>query len=319
MSEPLLQRVLDRSIFWSFDRSGYQRHRAAFRPEDLERSMRGKICLVTGANSGLGLEVARGLAARDATVHLLCRDAARGQAALADIVGDTGNQDVHLEILDVARPESVRDFADRWSAPQVDVLIHNAGVLPLERELTDTGLELTVATHLVGPFLLTELLRAKLHGSRVVFVTSGGMYTKRLNVSAMLRQDGPYDGVAAYAMTKRGQVVLSARWARELASSGTVVNAMHPGWAATPGVQRSLPRFWRIMQRRLRTPAEGADTALWLAVAETAGAQTGKLWFDRLPVGEHLVPWTQEPAGEAERLWALCERAVAEHGKGKEA
>jgi NAD(P)-dependent dehydrogenase (short-subunit alcohol dehydrogenase family) len=201
----------------------------------------------------------------------------------------------------------------------VDVLVHNAGLLPLERQLTDEGLELTVATHLVGPHLLTKLLRPKLRGARVIFVTSGGMYAKRLDVDGMLANEGPYDGVAAYAMTKRGQVVLSERWAAELADAGTVVNAMHPGWAATAGVERSLPRFWRFMRHRLRTPEQGADTALWLAVAETAAGYTGKLWFDRQSVSTHLAWWTREGEAERQRLWDFCEAqtgVMPNHGQG---
>jgi NAD(P)-dependent dehydrogenase (short-subunit alcohol dehydrogenase family) len=142
------------------------------------------------------------------------------------------------------------------------------------------------------------------------------MYTKRLSVAAMLSNDGPYDGVAAYAMTKRAQVVLSGLWARELAGAGTTVNAMHPGWAATGGVERSLPRFFRFMRKRLRSPEEGADTALWLAVADAVAGETGKFWFDRRPAPTHLARWTRESGDERRRLWEFCE-AQAGDGEGQ--
>jgi len=303
----LFDGVLDRSILYAFDRSGYLRHQRAFDPADLECSMRGKVCLVTGANSGLGRAIATGLARRDATVHLLCRDPERGSAARDAIADETRNPHVHLDLVDVSSLASIRDFAGHLEAPRVDVLVHNAGVLPPERELTPDGLELTVATHLVGPFLLTSLLRSKLRAARVVFVSSGGMYAKRLDLDAMLSTAGPYDGVAAYAYTKRGQVVLSEMWARELSAAGTIVNAMHPGWAATKAVERSLPRFWRLMRKRLRTPEQGADTALWLAVAERVAGETGKFWFDRRPVPTHLLRRTRERGDERERLWRWCE------------
>jgi NAD(P)-dependent dehydrogenase (short-subunit alcohol dehydrogenase family) len=179
-------------------------------------------------------------------------------------------------------------------------------------------LELTVATHLVGPFLLNKLLLPRLKDARVVFVSSGGMYAKRLDVDAMLSNQLSFNGVTAYAMTKRGQVVLAELWAQKLTGTGTVVNAMHPGWAATSSVELSLPRFWRIMRNRLRTPKEGADTVLWLAVAERVAGETGNFWFDRRPVPTHLVWWTRESASERQRLWDFCEARSGVHPTSSE-
>lgn len=301
-----LGRLLDASIFFSFDRSGYRRHARRFDPADLDVAMDGKTCLVTGANGGLGLALARGLAARGAQVHMLCRSAPRGEAARAALAAETGNPSLHLHVVDVSETASIRRFVEALGVPRVDVLIHNAGVLPLERETTSEGLERTVATHLVGPHLLTALLRPRLGGARVIWVSSGGMYGTGLDIDAMLDGRGEYDGVAAYARTKRGQVVLSELWAEALSDIGAAVHAMHPGWAATPGVERALPRFWRTMERRLRTPEEGADTALWLAVSARVPGKTGGFWFDRRRVRTHLVPWTRERVDARRRLWQLC-------------
>lgn len=308
----IVERALDSSILFSFDRSGYVRHRRAFDDLDLAVSMKGKVCLVTGANSGLGFAVAEGLAERGAAVHLLCRNEHRGEEARKKIVSETGNPNAALHKVDMSDPYSIRAFAKQLEADQVDVLVHNAGLLPLERELTKEGHELTVATHVVGPFLLTKLLIPKLVRARVIVVSSGGMYSKRLDLDAMLDQRGEYDGVSAYAMTKRAQVVLSELWAEELHKSGAVVNATHPGWAATPGVRTSLPRFWRVMGSRLRTPKEGADTALWLAVAPEAAKHTGRFWFDRKQVPTHLVRWTKETESDRRGLWQWCEEATQE-------
>jgi NAD(P)-dependent dehydrogenase (short-subunit alcohol dehydrogenase family) len=136
------------------------------------------------------------------------------------------------------------------------------------------------------------------------------MYAKRFDLDRMLSTSGRYDGVSSYAMTKRAQVILSDLWADELRSAGTVVNAMHPGWAATPGVERSLPGFSRLMNGRLRTAAEGADTVVWLAASRRGGEETARLWFDRRAVSKHLLPWTREADGERRRLWRWCEQAV---------
>ena len=301
----LFDRVLDRSILFSFSRGGYLRHQREFVATDLERSMKGKVCLITGANAGLGFALARGLAARQAEVHLLCRDAKRGAAAQEAIRREAGDAEVYLHQVDLSSLSSVASFAEGFASP-VDVLAHNAGVLPRDRELTEDGLELTVATHLVGPFVMTHLLRPKLAGARVIFVSSGGMYAKRMDVDAMTTADGPYDGVAAYAMTKRGQVILAELWADQLSEIGAVVNAMHPGWAATKSVERSLPRFNTLMRRRLRTAEQGADTALWLAVADSVAAVRSRFFFDRKAVPTHYVPWTKESDAERQRLWDFC-------------
>jgi NAD(P)-dependent dehydrogenase (short-subunit alcohol dehydrogenase family) len=222
---------------------------------------------------------------------------------------------VSLEILDVSDLKSVRAAAARLSAAPVDVLVHNAGVLPDERVETRDGLELTLATHVVGPFLLTQLLRSNLEKSpdgRVVWVSSGGMYTRRLNLEDPNWTERVYDGVAAYAETKRSQVVLSELWAEELGGSGIVVNAMHPGWADTPAVKSSLPRFHRVTRNILRSPAEGADTVVWLAACPRARQSTGRFFLDRQERRTHLLPFTRESEKDRRSLWKLCERLSGE-------
>jgi dehydrogenase/reductase SDR family protein 12 len=114
--------------------------------------------------------------------------------------------------------------------------------------------------------------------------------------------------VIAYAQAKRAPVILTEPWAKELAGSGITVNAMHPGWADPPGVQTSLPTFRRLSRRILRTPEQGADTIIWLAVAESAAGKTGKFWFDRRERGTHLLPRTQSSARDRQRLWYECVR-----------
>ncbi len=306
-----LGRLVDPLILPSFDRTGFRIHALRFQPEDLDVDLSGRRCLVSGANSGIGFETALALADLGADVVLLCRNRERGEPALERIRRETGNRRVSLELRDVSDLASVRVAGARLAEAPVDVLVHNAGVLSDTRAETRDGLELSLATHVVGPFLLTRLLRDRLLESkdgRVIWVSSGGMYTRRLSLQDPNWEQREYDGVLAYAETKRAQVVLAELWAEELAGSSVVVNAMHPGWADTPAVRSSLPRFHRLTRSILRSPAEGADTVVWLAACPGARAWSGRFFFDREPRRTHLLSVTRESQGDRRALWELCER-----------
>ena len=307
----LLDAVLDGTIVLSFDRAGYARHARRFQADDLKVDLAGRTALVTGPTSGLGRAAALGLARLGAEVVLLCRDLPRGRALQRELRLATGHRRVSVEQVDLADLGSVRAFARRFGAPRVDVLVHNAGVLPDERVLSPDGLELTWATNVAGPYLLTRLLLPRLKRApqgRIVVVSSGGMYAQRLSLDDLDWQRRPFDGVAAYAQSKRAEVVLTELLAERLGRTRVTVNAMHPGWADTPGVRRSLPRFHRLMKARLRTPAQGADTIVWLAACPRLAGESGRFWFDRQAVGTHLVPWTRETPAERRALLELLER-----------
>jgi NAD(P)-dependent dehydrogenase (short-subunit alcohol dehydrogenase family) len=298
-------------VIGSFDRIGFRLHSRAFRAADLDVDLAGRVGLVTGGNAGLGRATAEALARRGATVHLLCRDAGRGEAARDELRRATGNARVELAVVDVSDLASIRRYVASAGLEKVHLLVHNAGLLPPSRVLTADGLELTLATHVVGPHLLTSLLAGPLRAAgdaRVVFVSSGGMYTQRLALDDLGWERRPYDGVVAYARTKRMQVVLAERWSRVLAGAGVSVYSMHPGWADTSGVKTALPGFYRLTQRILRSPAEGADTVVWLAVRRPAPTPSGGFWFDRQPRATHYLPWTRDDQPTRDRLWELCQR-----------
>ena len=308
--ETLCNSLLDGSILWSFDRSGFERHARDFRPSDVAADCAGLVCLVSGANSGIGYAAAEGLARRGATVWLLCRDRLRGQRAVRELRQRTGSRALHLAQVDLADLASVRRLAARFSAARVDVLVHNAGVLPAARQCTADGLESTLATNVAGPFLLTRLLWPRLLAApagRVIFVSSGGMYGTRLSLDDLDWQRRRFDGVAAYAQTKRMQVVLTELFAARAAATRLSIHCMHPGWADTPAVRTSLPRFYRWMRHRLRTAEQGADTLVWLALCARVAQQSGAFWFDRTAQPTHLLPLTRERPADRERLWQLCE------------
>lgn len=307
----MTNRLLDSSIVFSFDQTGFLRHSKSFDESQCQVDMTGRVVLITGANSGIGYATALELAKKGAEVHLLCRNQERGQQAEAQIKEHTGHPGVSFHQLDVSEFQSIRSFQNKWGEKPIHVLVHNAGVLPPTRTLTSDGLETTLATNLVGPFMLTRALLPCLravHGSRLLFVTSGGMYLNRLNVKRLFQKEGAFDGVEAYACTKRAQVVLTEQLANALKETGVVVHSMHPGWADTPAVKTSLPRFHRLTSRILRTPAQGADTLIWLAASHKAGESTGQFFFDRLAQPTHVSKRTMESADERDRLWrALCE------------
>jgi NAD(P)-dependent dehydrogenase (short-subunit alcohol dehydrogenase family) len=305
-----LSALVDPGIVLSFDRTGFRIHSLAFDPADLDVDLGGRRMLVTGANSGIGLESALGLADLGAEVLLLCRNAERGEAAAEHVRATTGNRSAAFLPLDVASFASIRKLASQLEDRPVHALVHNAGVLPAEREESEDGLETTFATHVAGPHLLTHLLRPALQAAgnaRVVWVSSGGMYTRRLQLDDWNWEERDYDGVVAYAETKRAQVVLAELWAEVLRGSGVVVNAMHPGWADTPSVRTSIPRFYRLARTILRSPAEGADTVVWLAASESGGEATGRFFFDRKPRRTHYLPFTGESPEDRGALWRLCE------------
>jgi NAD(P)-dependent dehydrogenase (short-subunit alcohol dehydrogenase family) len=304
-------------VIGSFDRMGFRRHSRAFRPGDLDVDLSGRLCLVTGGNAGLGRATAEALAKRSATVQLLCRDPGRAEAARDEIRHATGNSRVDFATLDVSDLGSVRRYIANAGLEKVHVLVHNAGVLPSSRILTADGLELTFATHVVGPHVLTNLLCTALRAAgdaRVIFVSSGGMYTQRLALEDLRWDRRVYDGVVAYAQTKRMQVVLAKKWAQAFAGAGVAVYAMHPGWADTSGVKTSLPRFYKITRRFLRSPAEGADTVVWLAACQPAPTPSGGFWFDRKPRGSYYLPWTREDQATRDGFWEQCQRVAGLKG-----
>lgn len=303
--EAAWDRLLDRSLL------GYTRIGPALRhrhwPADPPSgALLGRPALVTGANRGIGKAIAEGLARLGAEVHPVVRDTAAGQRARADLLAAIPGADVHVDRCDISSLAAVRDYA-ATVAPGVRVLVHNAGVLPAERRTSVDGHELTLATHVLGPHLLTALLAPALAAdARVIWLTSGGMYAHGLDLSDPQYEHGRYRGAAAYGRTKRMQAVLATLWAERLAGTGISVHAAHPGWVATGGVTASLPRFAALTRPLLRGADQGADTVTWLAATADPGLGTGRLWHDRAPRPFHYLRRTRETCEQRQRLWQLC-------------
>ena len=302
--------VMDKSLVLGYTKIGPAVRRAWWPHDAVPGALVGRHVLVTGASGGLGLATARGLARLGAAVHLTGRDATRLDGARAQLLGEQPLAEVTTHVADVSNLAETAEFARRFSAevPRLHAVVHNAGVMPPTRTVTPEGHELALATHVLGPHVLTLGLRESLGGGgRVVLVTSGGAYAQRLEANDPDYTQGTYSGTAAYARTKRMQLVLTRLWARELAGDDIRVASMHPGWADTPGVTESLPGFARLTGPLLRNADQGADTAVWLTATDDP-IGSGSFWHDRRRRPTHYAPVRVETPGEVERFWAfVCE------------
>jgi NAD(P)-dependent dehydrogenase (short-subunit alcohol dehydrogenase family) len=315
--ESVTRDLLDRLLLpgaLGFTRFGYEHRRKSWRP--ITESLQGRTAVITGATSGLGRVVATQLADRGARVVLVGRNQDKLDRALREIREDTGNPNLTAELADLSLMEDVRSLARRLLGKEqsIHILVNNAAVLPTEKTMTKEGVETAFATDLLSPWLLTRLLIPRLRESapaRIINVSSGGMYLSGLDLDELENPGGRYDGSRAYARAKRGLMILTELWAEELAGSGVVVNAMHPGWADTPGVQESLPAFHRLTRSFLRTPEQGADTIVWLAAATEAGEVSGKLWLDREPHLTAVLPGTEGDPAQREQLVEKLTRLAA--------
>ena len=302
----------------SFSRAGIALRR---RLEDWDDppSMRAQVVVVTGATSGIGLAAAIAMAKLGATLHLVGRDADRALRARSEVEA-AGSGSVHVDLVDLADPEAVADLglrlAERYD--RINALVHNAGALTRDYRATPAGVEVTVSTQVLGPYVLTATLAPLLwHSSpaTIVTVSSGGMYTQPFDLEHLNMTADNYDGVVAYARCKRAQVVLAGAWARRFGPAGVVSYAMHPGWANTPGLQAGLPRFEAFWRPLLRSPAKGADTVVWLAAggpaseANAIGTPTPASGFfhDRRSRRDHRFPVTRPTRqGDDVALLAWC-------------
>ncbi len=300
---------LDRTVALGYGNVGLLiRRRLPRWPADPPR-MDGKLVLVTGAASGLGLAAVREFAELGADVMGVVRSQERAADLDATVARDFGSAGARVRsvVCDVSSVQSIRDFAGRVGeqSDHVDVLVNNAGVMPDERQESDDGVELTFATHVLGPYVLTHALAGMLHhGGRVINVTSGGMYSQRLPAADLQTTQAAYHPKKVYAQTKRAQMIITEHLAASLVDREIIVHAMHPGWADTPGVRRWLPVFRIVTRPIIRTPKQGADTIVWLGGAPDPALSTGRLWQDRAQRPTHYLSRTRETDDDRDVLLA---------------
>lgn len=298
-------------FFRSFSRLGHERRARGFSP--IEFDFRGQRWVVSGATGGIGRAIALGAARAGAEVVALARDTAK-LSALEQAAGASGP--IRGFAVDLSSVAATRSAARALAAQgRVDVLVNNVGLMLHAFQRSSEGIEAGFASNLLNHFVLTEGLReagALDADSLVLSMSSGGMYGAKLDLEALQAEDaGQHNGLAAYAQHKRAQVELTRWWNRQ-EGPAPLAHVLHPGWVDTAGVQTALPDFQRWMRRFLRTPEQGADTALWLAAVRPPA--TDGIWLDRSLHPEHAFGFTRGGA-DADSLVRRLRRLLAEVGR----
>lgn len=259
--------------------------------------------LITGSNSGIGLAAAKALAARGAVVHLACRNGQRAETAKNEILSENPESQVHVHLLDISKLPSIKPFVEELVKEfKIDTLVNNAGCMvhgaSTEKRWTAEKFEVNCATNTIGTYILTKsFLSQPAPPTKIITVSSGGMYTERLDPHFGLTpnwQDYSKDATPVYAQNKRQQVSFMEELAKQHAAT-TEFSTMHPGWAETAAVKQAMPDFHKKMEGKWRSPEQGADTIVWLALQEKV--ESGKFWLDRKQASTRLmVDWSSESA-----------------------
>ena len=276
--------------------------------------MNNKLCLVTGANAGIGRATALGLAQKGAHVVMICRSAERGRAAQQVIIAQSGNQQVDLLLADLSVQAEIRrvaaEFNQRYS--RLDVLVNNAGAIFTTRQESADGLELTFALNHLGYFLLTQELLPLLLASapaRIINVASGAHYSGQINFDDLQLRQG-YAAFKAYAQSKLANVLFTNELARRLAGTGVTANSLHPGVVGTQFGRnnRGLSLIIRLVRPFLRSEAKGAETSIHLATAPELATTTGQYFDDNQPKRASDLAYDE---ALARRLWEESEKLVS--------
>ena len=267
--------------------------------------MDGKVCIITGANAGIGKATAVGLAQRGATVVMVCRSQERGEAAREEIAERSGSETLHLLLADLAVQAEVRQLAKTIleQFPHIDVLINNAAIIPLQRTVTADGLELQLAVNHLAPFLLTNLLLEKLKASapaRIITVSSGVHRGAAIPFDD-LQSEQRYHPTSVYAMTKLMNVLFTQELARRLAGSGVTAYALHPGVPATK-LSSNYAGYEGQERASFADLMQAAQTSLYLATASDVADLSGE-YFSNSRVEASTAVATDPTV--AQKLWRV--------------
>jgi NAD(P)-dependent dehydrogenase (short-subunit alcohol dehydrogenase family) len=270
-------------------------------------TMKDRIVMITGANSGIGKATSLALANMGATVVMVARNAEKGESARSEIIRESRNDSVDLLLADLSSLESVRQLAAEFHRKysKLHVLINNAGLFNRRRQVTPDGYENTLATNYLAPFLLTnlqlDLLKANAP-SRIINVSSVGHYNGHINFDD-LNLEKEYGGWKAYGQSKLGLILFTHELAKKLQGTGVTVNAVHPGTVATNIWTRPLGPAGFIMtlpKLFMTSPEKGAETIVYLASSPDAIGLNGE-YLEKLKVKKPSDESYNEEI--AQRLW----------------
>lgn len=278
--------------------------------------MIGKLCVVTGANSGIGKETTLGLAKAGAHVVMMCRNEQRGKKAQEQIKQKSGNEQVDLLLVDFASQASIRQAAAEFKTKygRLDVLINNAGALFMSRQKSADSIEKTFAVNHLGYFLLTELLLDVIKASapaRIINVSSGTHYNGEINFEDIELKHG-YNAMKSYAQSKLANVHFTYELARRLTGTGVTVNCLHPGFVASNFAKNNgvLAKVAMLFLRPFAiSEAQGAETSLYLAMSPEVEGVTGKYFDNKQPRRSAHSTYNEDIS---KRLWSLSEELVSE-------
>lgn len=286
-------------------------------------NLQGKVAIVTGSNTGIGKETARGLARLGAHVVLAVRDPKKGEAARADIVASEPGADARVRVLplDLGDTASIRGFAATFKReyPRLDILVNNAGLSPTKRSTTRDGFETTFGVNHLGTFLLTHELLDVLQASapaRVVVLSSALHYRGKMVWDDLQFTRRKYGTLAAYNQSKLANVLYTKALARRLAGRGVTVNAVHPGVVATE-LARDMPQpIVKLVHLFMISPAKGAQCSLDVATRPEFASVSGE-YFEKSKVKRAAKAALDE--ADQERLWALSEELLGLAGTARKA
>jgi retinol dehydrogenase 14 len=269
-----------------------------------------KVCLITGATSGIGKATAMGLADMGASVVMVGRDRGRGEAALAEIKEKSANGSVHLLLANLSSREEIHRLADEFKEayPRLDVLINNAGVFRSERTTTPDRLETTFAVNHLAHFLLTDLLLDVLKASapsRIVNVSSGDHSNGIIDFDDLQGEKG-YKGAKAYSQSKLANVLFTYELARRLEGTGVSANCLHPGAGIRTnfgsGVSGVLGFTVRALTPLMKSPEKGAETSIYLASSPEVEGVSGRYFAKKAEARSSVVSHDERLA---RRLWEV--------------